>query len=52
MSESQPNLRTASQTPKPASSLKKYGKEKLTKFKKGEQINFNELYDKIKNIGS
>lgn len=51
MSDSQSNLRTAIQTPK-HTSVKKYGKEKLTKFKKGQQINFNELYDKIKNIGS
>lgn len=51
MSESQPNLRSAFQTPK-HTSVKKYGKQKLTKFKKSQQINFNEIYDKIKSIGS
>jgi hypothetical protein len=31
---------------------KKYGKEKLTKFRTGKQIDFKELYDKINSIGS
>lgn len=31
---------------------KKYGKEKLTKFKKGKEINFAELYEKINSIGT
>jgi len=52
MCESQPKTRTVNQTPKSASSVRKYGKEKLMKFKKSEQINFKEVYEKIKNIGS
>lgn len=51
MSDSQPNLRTVNQSPKSTSSVKKYGKEKLMRFKKSEQFNFNEVYDKIKSIG-
>lgn len=38
-------------TPK-SNTPKKYGKEKLTKFKKSNQLNFKQLSDKIKSIGS
>lgn len=43
--------KSACMTPKNATP-KKYGKDKLIKFKKGKEINFKELYDKIKTIGS
>ncbi len=39
-------------TPKRESTPKKYGKDKLTKIKKGNDMNFQELYEKIKTIGS
>lgn len=31
--------------------MKKYGKEKLVKFKKGDLINFDELHGNIQSIG-
>lgn len=31
---------------------KNYGKEKLVSFKKGQQINFGELHEKIRSIGT
>ena len=44
--------KSACMTPKRDPTPKKYGKDKLTKIKRTNEMNFQELYDKIKTIGS